>query len=293
MQIESLKLFCDLVEAQSFTRAAQLNQITQSAVSQQVSALEHLFKSLLIERSKRHFRLTREGQVLYDYSKQLLRTYLALEGKLQETKALVSGTIRVATIYSIGLHDLPPYLKKFLKIYPTVNVHIEYRRARQVYEDVIGNVVDLGLVAYPVRDSKLEIHPLHKDPLVLICHPQHPLARSKEVQLKALAGQKFIGFEPDIPTRRALDKILKDHSIQVQHVMEFDNIETVKRAVEIEAGVAIVPASTVVQEVAKQTLAQVTFQDGQFFRPLAALYKKTKVLSPAMREFLAVLKGDK
>ena len=293
MQIESLKLFCDLVEAQSFTKAAELNQITQSAVSQQVSALERLFRSLLIERSKRHFRLTREGQVLYDYSKQLLRTYAALQGRLQETKELVSGTIRVATIYSIGLHDLPPYLKRFLKAYPTVNVHIEYRRARQVYEDVIGNVVDLGLVAYPVRDSKLEIHPLHKDPLVLICHPQHPLARSKEVQLKALAGQKFIGFEPDIPTRRALDKILKDHSVQVQHVMEFDNIETVKRAVEIDAGVAIVPASTVVQEVAKQTLAQAIFQDGQFFRPLAALYKKNKVLSPAMREFLGVLRTDK
>ena len=293
MQIESLKVFCDLTETESFTKAAQLNQVTQSAVSQQISSLERVFKSLLIERSKKRFRLTREGQVLYDYSKQVLQTYQALHHKLKEIKELISGTIRVATIYSVGLHDLPPYVKKFLKIHSTVNVHVEYRRANQVYEDVIGNVVDLGLVAYPVRDNKLEIVALRKDPLVLICHPQHPLAKAKSVRLKSLSGQKFIGFEPDIPTRKALDRILKDHAVQVQHVMEFDNIETVKRAVEIDAGVAIVPQGTVLQELAKQTLAQVTLDDGDFFRPLAVIYKKNKVLSPAMKAFIALLQEER
>jgi len=293
MQIESLKVFCDLAETESFTKAAQINGVTQSAVSQQISSLERLFKSLLIERSKKKFRLTREGQVLYDYSKQVIGTYDALQSKLQEIKDIISGTIRVATIYSIGLHDLPPYLKKFLRTYPTVNVHVEYRRANQVYEDVLGNVVDLGLVAYPTRDSKLEICALRKEPLVLICHPQHPLAKNKGIRLKAISGQKFISFEPDIPTRKALDRILKEHSVQVQHVMEFDNIETVKRAVEIDAGIAIVPEGTVAQEVAKKTLAQVTLEDGEFYRPLAALYKRNKVLSPAMKQFLAVLKDEK
>jgi DNA-binding transcriptional LysR family regulator len=290
MQIDSLKVFCDLAESESFTKAAQINNVTQSAVSQQISSLERVFKSLLIERSKKRFRLTREGQVLYDYSKQIIATYEALGSKLQEIKDIISGTIRVATIYSIGLHDLPPYLKRFLKAYPTVNVHVEYRRANQVYEDVMGNVVDLGLVAYPTRDNKLEIYPLRKDPLVLVCHPQHPLAKQKRIKMKTLSGQKFIGFQPDIPTRKALDKILKENNVEVQHVMEFDNIETVKRAVEIDAGVAIVPQTTVVQEVAKQTLAQVDLDEGDFFRPLAAIYKKNKVLSPAMKQFLSILK---
>src|SRR5512136_1451769 len=107
MQIESLKVFCDLAETQSFTQAAQINEVTQSAVSQQISSLERLFRSLLIERSKKRFRLTREGQVLYDYSKQVLKTYAELQAKLKEVKEIVSGTIRVVTIYSIGLHDLP------------------------------------------------------------------------------------------------------------------------------------------------------------------------------------------
>lgn len=290
MQIESLKVFCDLAETESFTKAAQINEVTQSAVSQQIGSLERQFKSLLIERSKKKFRLTREGQVLYDYSKQIIQTYDSLHSKLQEIKDIISGTIRVATIYSIGLHDLPPYIKRYLKEYPTVHVHVEYRRANQVYEDVLGNVVDIGLVAYPTRDAKLEIVALRKDPLVLICHPQHPLAKSRSVKLKAIAGQKFVAFEPDIPTRKALDKILKEHNVPVETVMEFDNIETVKRAVEIDAGVSIVPQGTVLQEVTKQTLAAVPIEDGDFFRPLAAIYKKNKVLSPAMRQFITILK---
>ncbi len=290
MQIESLKVFCDLAETESFTKAAQINGVTQSAVSQQISSLERLFKSLLIERSKKRFRLTSEGQVLYDYSKQIIQTYESLHSQLQELKDIISGTIRVATIYSIGLHDLPPYVKKFMRSYPTVNVHVEYRRANQVYEDVLGNVVDMGLVAYPTKDAKLEIIPLHKDPLVLICHPHHPFAKQRNVKLKALVGQKFVGFEPDIPTRKALDKILREYGVSVNNVMEFDNVETVKRAVEIDAGVSIVPQGTVTQEINKQTLAAVTLEDGSFFRPLAALYNKNKVLSPAMKQFLELLK---
>jgi DNA-binding transcriptional LysR family regulator len=290
MQIESLKMFCDLAETESFTKAAQINNVTQSAVSQQIGALERTFKSLLIERSKKKFRLTREGQTLYDYSKKIIQTYESLHNELQELKNIISGTIRVATIYSIGLHDLPPYIKRFLKNYPTVNVHVEYRRANQVYDDVLSNVVDLGLVAYPVKDSKLEIVPLRKEALMLICHPSHQFAKQKAVKLKTLAGQKIIGFEPDIPTRKALDKILKEHGVEVKHVMEFDNIETVKRAVEIDAGISIVPKATIMQEIAKQTLVAVPIDDGDFFRPLAAVYKKNKVLSPAMKQFLTLLK---
>ena len=290
MQVESLKMFCDLAETESFTKAAQISNVTQSAVSQQISSLERAFKSLLIERSKKKFRLTREGQVLYDYSKQIIQTYESLNSKLQELKDIISGTIRVATIYSIGLHDLPAYVKKFMKSYPTVNVHVEYRRANQVYEDVSSNVVDLGLVAYPVKDPKIEIIALRREPLVLVCHPQHPFAKLKTVKLKALAGQKIIGFEPDIPTRKALDKILKEHGVEVKHVMEFDNVETVKRAVEIDAGVSIVPQGTITQEIAKQTLVAVPIDDGDFYRPLAAIYKKNKVLSPAMKQFLTILK---
>jgi DNA-binding transcriptional LysR family regulator len=290
MQIESFKVFCDLAETESFTKAAQVNGITQSAVSQQISSLERQLKCLLIERSKKKFRLTREGQLLYEYGKQVIQAYESLLSKLQEVKDIVSGTIRVATIYSIGLHDLPPYLKRFLKAYPTVNVHVEYQRANQVYDDVLGNVVDLGLVAYPNRDPRLEIVPLRNETLSVICHPSHPLAKMKSITLSQLQDQRFIAFEPDIPTRKAIDKFLRDHDVTVRTVMEFDNIETVKRAVEIEAGISIVPHATVSQEVSKQTLCSIPFVDAPLHRPLAVIYKKSKVLSPAMRQFISLLR---
>src|ERR1035441_2952714 len=213
MNIESLKVFCDLVESESFTKAAQINQVTQSAVSQTLTAMERIFKSLLVERSKKQFRLTREGQVFYEYSKEILQTYQLLESKLMELKDVISGSIRVSAIYSIGLHDLPPYIQKFMQSHPTMNMHVEYRHSTQVYDDVLSNIVDLGLVAYPVKDAKLEIVPLHKDPLVLICHPQHPFAKLKGIKLKQLSDQKMIGFTQNVPTRMALDKLLRQHGV--------------------------------------------------------------------------------
>jgi LysR family transcriptional regulator, transcriptional activator of the cysJI operon len=292
MQIDSLKVFCDLAETESFTKSAHINGVTQSAVSQQISSLERHFKSLLIERSKKKFRLTREGDLLYDYSKRIIQTFDELHFKIDELKNIISGSIRVATIYSIGLHELPAYMKKFLRAHPTVNVHVEYLRYNEVYEEIIGNTIDIGIVAFPVKDHRIEIVNLGKDQMVLITNPSHPFGRAQKIRAHVISGQKFIGFEPDIPSRRAIDKVLKDKDVDVQYVMEFDNVETVKRAVEIDAGIAIVPRVTVAQEVEKGTLAAVEFEDADFSRPLAAIYRKNKLLSPAMKEFLGVLKSE-
>ena len=125
MQVESLKTFCDLVETQSFTRAADVNDVSQSAVSQTVAAMEKQFRSLLIERSRKNFRLTAEGQVVYDHCKRILQHFESIQSRIQELKHVVSGSIRIATVYSIGLHKIPPYLKVFLKSFPSVNVQVE------------------------------------------------------------------------------------------------------------------------------------------------------------------------
>jgi DNA-binding transcriptional LysR family regulator len=292
MQIEALKVFSDLAESKSFTKTAHINGVTQSAVSQQIGAMERQFQSLLIERSKKQFRLTREGMVLYEFSKQIVETYDALHGKLQELKAVVSGSIRVSTVYSIGLHTLPPYVQRFLRAHPTVNVQVTYRHAREVYEDVSSNVSDLGLVAYPWKDPHLELIHFRKEPMVLICAPDHAYAKRKSLKLASLAREKLIMFEVGIPTRTATDRALREQGIAPHPVMEFDNIETLKRAVEIGAGVAIVPQTAVVQEIADGTLSQVKLEDSDLERPLAIVHKKNKVLSPAIKQFVALLKKD-
>ena len=292
MQIENFKIFADLVETKSFSKSAKLNGITQSAVSQQARAMERHFKSLLIDRSQKQFQLTREGQRVYESAKEILHTYDKLLSELQEMKKVISGTIRISTIYSIGLHELPPYIKKFLHDYPSVNVRVEYRRSNLVYEDILHNSVDFGLVAFPVKQRQIEMLPFRNDHLVLIAHPNHPLAKCGEIEMKQLTAQRFIGFDPDIPTRKAVDQIFRDNKLEIEPVMEFDNIETVKRAVEIDHGVAIVPQATVLQEIKQGTLAAVHFKGKDYTRPLAILHRKGRVLTPAMKKFIEVLSLD-
>ena len=256
--------------------------------------MERHFKTLLVDRSQKQFQLTREGQRVYEASRELLRVYDELAGELQEMKKIISGTIRISTIYSIGLHELPPYIKQFLVDFPSVNVRLEYRRSNLVYDDILHNAVDFGLVAFPVKTRQIEQIPFRNDRLVLITHPNHPLAKfsTEGVELKQLAKQKFIGFDPDIPTRKAVDHIFRENKLDIEPVMEFDNIETVKRAVEIDHGIAIVPQATVLQEQKQGSLTVVTFKDREFTRPLAILHRKGRVLTPAMKKFVEILGLD-
>jgi LysR family transcriptional regulator, transcriptional activator of the cysJI operon len=290
MQIESLKTYCDLVESLSFTKSAQINGVTQSAVSQSVHALELHFGALLLDRKHKKFSLTREGLAAYEHAKEMWSLYSSLGERMVKIRDLVSGNIRVAAIYSIGLHDLPPYIKKFMQLHPAVNVHVEYRREADIYEEVGSNVVDLGLVAHPTKSPGLEILPLRKDPVVLICHPDHALARLKSVKLNALAGQKFVNFVADGHIRKFLDKAFRARGVNVVNVLELDNIETVKRAVEIDAGISIAPEVTVRQEVSTGTLVAVPFEDKGMERLIAVVCKRHKVFSPAMKQFIALLK---
>ncbi len=293
MQIDNFKIFADLVETKSFSKSAKINGITQSAVSQQARAMERHFKTLLIDRSQKQFQLTREGQRVYESAKEVLHTYDKLTSELQEMKKVISGMIRISTIYSIGLHELPPYIKRFLNDFPSVNVRVEYRRSNLVYEDILHNSVDFGLVAFPVKQRQIEVMPFRNDKLVLITHPNHPLAKQTgEIDLRDLAAQKFIGFDPDIPTRKAVDQIFRDNRLEIEPVMEFDNIETVKRAVEIDHGIAIVPQATVLQECKQGSLTLLKFKGREFTRPLAILYRKGRVLTPAMKKFVETLGMD-
>tara|TARA_B110000037_G_scaffold29139_1_gene34774 strand:- start:48574 stop:49503 length:930 start_codon:yes stop_codon:yes gene_type:complete len=292
MHIENFKIFSDLVESQSFSRAAKLNGVTQSAVSQQLRSMERYFNVLIVDRSQKQFRLTQEGQKLYDSAKDILHRYEKLVRELQEMRKVISGTIHLSTIYSIGLHELPPYITTFLKEFPSVNFRVEYRSSNLVYEDILQNAVDLGLVAYPTKMRQLEIIPFQEDKLVLVASPQHTLAKQKSVKIEQLQDEKLIGFDRDIPTRKATDQIFRDFKIDVEPVMEFDNIETVKRAVEINAGLAFVPSATVQQEVKQGLLRTIPFEGLEFSRPLALIHRKGLVLTPAMKKFIACLTGQ-
>lgn len=291
MHIETLKVFCDLAESGSFSLAASKNFITQSAVSQQVRSLEERYGRELVERSKGHVRLTQAGEILYQASKEIIQKYKEIEDALQTLSRSVTGTVRVATVYSVGLYELSSPLKRYLRTFPDVTVHLEYTRANKIYEDVSRGDVDLGIVAYPRKRPQIMMTPFREDRLALICPPQHPLAQFQRISIKKLHREKFVGFERDVPTRRALDRIFRQHGITVHYVMEVDNIETIKRVVEIGSGISIVPEPAITQEVKNATLKAVHFADEVLMRPLGIISKRGRRFTPAVEEFIDFLKA--
>ena len=291
MHIETLKVFCDLAETGSFSLAASKNFVTQSAVSQQIRSLEERYGRELVERSKGHIRLTQAGKVLYEVGKEIIQKYREIEDSLQSLSRSVAGTVRVATVYSVGLYEMSLPLRRYLQAFPEVNIHLEYTRANKIYDEVSRGDVDLGVVAYPSKRPQILVTPFREDRLVLICAPQHPFAAFSEISIKRLDGEKFIGFERDIATRRALDRILRRNGTKVQYVMEMDNIETIKRGVEVGAGISIVPEPAIGQEVKNETLVVVQLADETLTRPLGIISKRGRRLTPAAQEFIDFLRG--
>ncbi|HJR06208.1 MAG TPA: LysR family transcriptional regulator [Pyrinomonadaceae bacterium] len=292
MQIETLKIFCDLVETKSLSRAAERNFVTQSAVSQQVRGLEERFKRRLLERMRggREVGLTEDGEVFYEESRQIVNAYAQLEERMRTLTGTVSGTVHVATIYSIGLHELPAVIRRFMAEHPEAKIDLEYSRTTRIVRDVLAGTVELGIVAYPEKKRGLSVVPLGGDRLVLICPPAHPLAKHKKLRARDLNDQDFVLFERDIPTRRAIDKILRAHGVSVRRVAEFDNIETIKRAVEVGIGAAIVPSPSVIDEARVGSLAVVALAEPEWTRAVGVIYRSDRTLSTAAKKFIQLLK---
>ncbi|MEP7273557.1 MAG: LysR family transcriptional regulator [Acidobacteriota bacterium] len=293
MHLETLKTFCDLVESGSFSKAAALNFISQSAVSQQVNALERRYGQKLIERGhRRSVILTEAGKLFYSGCKEMLARFGAVEIALHSRAQAIVGTIRVATVYSVGLHELPPYIKRFIKAHPQANVKLEYSRTNRIYEACLNDTIDFGIVAYPAKLPNLEVVPFRDDRLVLVRSPQQGSARESTVSIETLQGAAFVGFEKDIPTRKAIDRLLRRYRVCVNYVMEFDNIETIKRSVEVGIGMSILPETAVAHEAKGKLLRVSTFIEGDFRRPIGFIYRKGKVLNPAASELLAFLASE-
>ncbi len=290
MHFLNLKVFCDLVETGSFSVAAARNDITQSAVSQQIKTLEQRFGVVFFERGKKNFSITPEGTVFHAAALRMQEIYRNIEADLHAVRDKVGGPLRVATVYSLGLHELPPLLKSYRASFPQVDLTVSYRRNHTVYDEVLNDHADLGVVAYPRARRGLVVEVFALDRMVVISAPTHPLARKGLLRIKDLQGQSFISFEPDLPTRKAVDQLLREHEVEVEQAMELDNIETVKRAVEVESGVALVPSNSVAEEVASGQLSALPLEDADMWRPMGTVLRRGRMITPALREFVGALR---
>jgi DNA-binding transcriptional LysR family regulator len=288
-----LKVFCDVARHRSFSQAAQANDITQSAVSQIVSQLEKGMDVQLVDRSTRPLQLTAPGQTYYEGCKSLLEQYAELEDKIRTAQAKVAGTVQVAAIYSVGLGDMGQYVQRFATMQPKAQVHIDYLHPDQVYQRVLEGAADLGLVSFPRNTAKLETVPWREEEMVLVCAPQHPLARHLAVKPQDLNGQNYVHFDKNLVIRRKVDRFFREQGIFVEVALEFDNIENIKQAVALGAGVALLPEPTVRREVKARALGALPLYGCRLTRPLGIIHRRRQKLSGAAAMFLdLLLEGD-
>jgi len=292
VHLKSLKVFCDVVGRRSFSRAAEENGISQSGASQVVNQLERHLGTKLIDRSKRPFSLTAEGEIYYSGCRKLVERYFSLEERVRTLHDEVAGRVRVASIYSVGLHHMNRYLHEFLSEYPKANVRLEYLHPHRVYEAVENDQADLGLVSYPKASRTIKAIGWRQEPMVLVCAPSHRFAKRQRVSLEEVAGEPIVGFDADLTIRREIDRVLYEYRDELRVVMEFDNIETIKRAVEIDAGISLLPAPTVVREVAAGSLVAVPLSSDELVRPLGIIHRRGRDLGVTARRFIELLRSE-
>jgi DNA-binding transcriptional LysR family regulator len=290
MQLESLKIFCDVIRQRSFSQAAELHSVTQSAVSQIVSQLEKRMNVQLIDRSTRPLKLTAVGATYYEGCKSLLEQYDALEGRIRHARVEVTGTVMVAAIYSVGLSDMGQYVRRFQAELPKAQVHIDYLHPDRVYARILDGSADLGLVSYPKKTPHLAAISWRDEVMVLACSPRHALAGRSAVPIKAINGLPYVHFDKNLIVRRRVDKFLREEKVRVDVVAEFDSIENIKQAVSIGAGVALLPEPTLRREMKARTLVGVPLDGCDFTRPLAIIHRRGNRLGAAARRFLDLLK---
>lgn len=284
-----LKIFRDLAYEKNFVKVAKLNFLSQPSISFHLKHLEEKLGVRLFDRAPRKVTLTREGELLLPHAEEILLKCENLKTLVAPSRQTPSGDVRIATIHSIGMYELAPSLKRFMRTYPEIHVHLQYRRVEIIYDLLLKNKIDIGLVAYPENRARIKVTPFGNDHLVVIVSARHPLAKKKSISLEQIDGERFIAFDQGIPTREAIDEVLKKRRIEVSVRMTNDNIDALKRAVEIGLGISIVPSKTVEEEVRKGSLKSIRIRNVKLDRPLGILTLKERVLSYPVQLFMQTL----
>lgn len=291
MQLRALELFCSVAECRSFSRAAGEFSLTQSAVSQSIQQLEEGLGVQLLDRTRRPLVLTRAGEFYFSRVQQLLRNYHRIEQEVRSLGEKIAGQLNVGAIYSIGSTYMPAAKQEFRARHPEVSVRFEYSSSEEVAEMVADGSVDIGLVSYARSTSRIRAVPWQQEPMRVICAADHPFAQHSEIDLSQLDGCELVGFDSSLKVRRAVDAFLARNGVAVDVTIEFDNIDSMIRAVVANSGISILPEATVRKEIADGSLRLVACKQMKLARQLGIIVKRSGKLTRAADEFASMLLG--
>jgi LysR family transcriptional regulator, low CO2-responsive transcriptional regulator len=285
MDFDQLETFLEVARLSSFSRAAEKRFRTQPAISAQIRALEEEVGARLLDRSGGKVSITAAGKIFQKYAEETLEGRKATLTAIAETERVPRGEIIVGANEGTCLHILPEVFAEFKRQYPDVAVNIKRADYAKILESVINNSVDFGVVSLPVTDNRLTVVLIHRDELVVIAPPQHPLAQLKTAALSEIS--KFPLVMPKAGhTRDSIEELLHEYRLKPRYAMELDSSELLKRFVAADVGVGFIPRSHVQEDVQAKVLAAIPLSDVQIRRDLALVFRKDKALSRAALAFI-------
>jgi LysR family transcriptional regulator, low CO2-responsive transcriptional regulator len=287
MDFDQLETFIEVARLSSFSRAAEKRFRTQPAISSQIRSLEEDVRARLLDRSGGKVSLTASGKLFLKFAEETLDARKAATTAIAETERVPRGEIVVGANEGTCLHILPEVFAHFKKQYPDVAVNIRRADYSKVLESVIDNSVDFGVVSLPVTDNRLTAVLIHRDDLVLIVTPRHPLAKLKSASAVDIAQYPLV--MPKVGhTRDALDQLFHERKLKPRYAMELDSSELLKRFVAADVGVGFISRSNVQEDLKANVLTAVPLADVQIRRDLALVFRKDKALSRAALAFIDI-----
>jgi DNA-binding transcriptional LysR family regulator len=290
MIFANIRLLRDVGQLRSVSRAAAASGISQSAASQQMREMERRLGSPLFDRATRPLTLTPAGKLFQDFCQDVVRREEKLRIELEKLTAVVEGTVRVASIYSVGLSEMSQLQEEFAARFPSVHLHVDYMRPEKVYEALLADQADLGLVSYPEASREVAVIPWRKEQMAVAAPPDHPFAKRRALHAADLSGESFVGFDEDLPIRRAQNRFFREQGIEIRLAAQFDNIQMIKEAVAEGLGLAILPARIMQAEVDQGRLVSIRLDAPALVRPVGIVHRKRKRFNRAAKSFLALLK---
>ncbi|RLS78941.1 MAG: LysR family transcriptional regulator [Planctomycetota bacterium] len=289
MNLRDLELFCEVAQQGSFSKAAKTHGISQPAASETIKGLEEQLGCELLNRASRPLQLTPEGRIYFDGCRELLDGYRRLEDRILQRRDKVVGPVRIASIYSVGLLQMDCYVKEFERLYPDAALDLQYLHPEAVLDHVLNETVDLGLMSFAPRRPDLVYETWQDQKIVVVVSPEHRLAARTSIRPGELDGESLVGFTTELRIRQEIDRWLKQAKVSVNVVHAFDNIENIKRAVEVGSGLSLLPIPTVRREIEFGSLVAIELEEVDWVRRLDIVYRKTKPFTTAVSCFLELL----
>ena len=289
VSLQAIEVFCEVAKFRSFSKGADRLSISQSAASQQVAHLEEVLGVKLFDRSYRPLKITDEGDLYHKECLQILNLHERTRDQIRSNRNLVGGQVGVVSIYSVGLHTINDLVRKYMQERSGSTVRLEYYHPLKVYEAVLNDEAEVGVISYPKGDRHIEVIPWIDEEMVLACSSNHPLSTEVEIGIDSLAGINFVAFDQDLTIRKEIDRYFRESRIEVNIMSQFDNIETIKQALDISSAVSILPRPSIVREIERGLITEIRLTNFNLMRPVGLICRRKRNLSATAREFLDFL----